>query len=98
MSKKHNLLHGRWQLILAAALLLCTTTLSVYHYHEGGRIDDKCPVCKFQVYDNISDSGDSITLPMPELYVLKRSTVIVKVVYIHYTGHSIRSHAPPSLS
>ena len=86
------------QVLFAIALLMCTFAISAFHYHESGKIEDKCPICKFQNYDSSTDSVDVNYATLPELFFVTYSFLYKDILFHAYTGSAVFTHAPPSLS
>ncbi len=76
--------------ILAGGILLAS-----FHYHEGGRIIDDCPVCRFQDSGTIASNYDvaahNLLLPAQRNAVIQEHEVIIS----HFRSISTLPNAPP---
>jgi len=80
---------------IAIICLVLSILLSAFHYHDKGKIDNHCPLCRFQVYNHISDKAIveyKLNIPKPNYKRINVDDVIIPSYYHHI---SIHCHAPP---
>jgi hypothetical protein len=81
---------------IAILSLLIVIFFSAFHYHTNGKIEENCPLCRFQLYNHISDKGACQYFHIDRAQIVHTlitisETVIptIDVLMPHY------SHAPP---
>lgn len=82
--------------LLTVAVFVYIALLSSFHYHEGGKKLDTCPVCKFQLYNylaKLNGQNDAAVVPKS---VCQYFEIEIFHIDLLYRGFSFNAHAPPA--
>jgi hypothetical protein len=86
----------RFWSFLAIMFFIVAGLSASFHYHEGGKILDNCPLCQFQLFYNLKSDDINHEYINPSVIYSNVIGFCTVPVAAYHLALQIHPHAPPS--